>query len=158
MSKSKLFMEADYLLGGADVINEATETAPKFEKETIKKIWQELYDDGELLQPDGDGEHDLILSKQFELALQELAIKDNTSDFAIGYIPSKAVVESVIKGLEYDESEKIIIWKTRSGGAFIITSDDEIEVIVNGLSSALYEYQSANTITKFLQWASKKIA
>jgi leucyl-tRNA synthetase len=99
MSKSKLFMEADYLLGGSEVISEAAD-AVKFSKETIAKIWEELHD-GVLLNLTSFGRMDSIESKEFDAALHELAKLPPTDKMAISYIPSEAMLDTFLKVIDF---------------------------------------------------------
>ena len=157
MSKSKLFMEADYLLGGSEVISEAAD-AVKFSKETIAKIWEELHD-GVLLYLASDGSMDSIESKEFDAALHELAKLPSTDKMSISYIPSEAVLDSFLKVINFVgviDSSQIVFFNSKKNGVFMVGVKKE-DGYGEGWEDILFKNQANPVINKFLQWAAKQI-
>jgi hypothetical protein len=158
MSKAKLFMEADYLLGGSKVISEAAD-AVKFEKETIAKIWEELHD-GVLLNLTSFGRMDSIESKEFDAALHELAKLPPTDKMAISYIPSEAMLDTFLKVIDFVDitidSSQIVFFNSKKNGVFMVGVKKE-DGYGEGWEDILFKNQTNPVINKFLQWASKKI-
>lgn len=153
-------MEADYLLGGSEIISEAAETAKKFEKGTIAKIWEELYD-GVLLYLASEGAMDSVESKEFDAALHELAKLPPTDKMAISYIPTEAILDSFLKVIDFVDitidSSQIVFFNSKKNGVFMVgvkKSDGYGE----GWEDILFKNQTNPVINKFLQWAAKKIA